>query len=89
MPIFAGMQATVTYDPEKLQLVDIAEQAYGTYTSVGGIPGTGITVTHASPGAFTLSFSAGTAQGQIWSGTATIVRFRATGTGPATVSVTM
>jgi len=86
---FAGRAITVTFDPSRLELRDIAEQAPGAHTSVGAIPGTGVTVTSASPGRITLSFSTAIPDGKAWSGVVTILNFRALATGATTITVTM
>ena len=78
---FSGMPITVLYDPVILQLVTAAEQAVGAYTTAGAIPGTGITVTNASPGILKLSFNMDITQGMVWSGVITILKFKALTTG--------
>ena len=84
---FAGKAVTVTYDQTALNLKTIAEQKYGEYTSTGTIPGTGITVTSASPGNITFTFDATIPQGGTWSGIITVIKFEALKNGSATVYV--
>jgi len=86
---FAGRAIVVTYNHTQMQLLNVAEQVYGTYTSVGAIPGTGITVTQAWPGTLTLVFSPSIPQGSLWSGTVTILKFKALTTGNVVVNVSM
>jgi hypothetical protein len=83
---FAGSLVTVTYDPSALQLLDIAEQAYGTYVAAGAIPGTGITVASVAAGSISLVFDAPVPQGKAWTGAMTVLRFRALASGATTVN---
>ncbi|MCL2152687.1 MAG: hypothetical protein FWH57_07000 [Oscillospiraceae bacterium] len=85
---FSGSGITVTYDTAKLQLLNIAEQVYGVYTSVGTIPGTDITVTTATPGSFTLALDKPIAPGKAWKGAITVLKFKAIATGTTTISAT-
>jgi len=85
---FAGKTITVTYDPSRLELRNIAEQAYGSHTSVGAIPGTGVTVTSVTPGGIALTFSTPIPDGKSWSGVVTMLNFRALATGITTLTVT-
>ena len=78
---------TVTYDPAMLELIDIAEQAHGAHTTAGAIPGTGITVTSAAPSEVVLVCTRGIPTGRAWSGTITVLKFKALATGTAAVSV--
>ena len=84
---FNGMTITVTYDPTMLQLLNIAEQAYGTHVSGGAIAGTGITVMSVSPGSVALNFNVAIQPGKTWSGAITALKFKAIGNGLATVRV--
>jgi hypothetical protein len=87
MSAFTGKTITVTYEPTKLQLTNTAAQINGTYTSAGVIPGTGITVTSVSPGIISLTFSTSIPQGKVWSGTITLLSFKALTNGATTISV--
>ena len=85
---FASMTATISYDPAKLQLMDVAAQANSAYTTAGAIPGTGITVTSASPGEAELEFDMSIPQGKAWSGVLTVLKFKALASGDATITAT-
>jgi len=84
---FSGMAIKINYDPAKLQLVNIAEQAGGAYAAAGAIPGTRITVSAASPGSVSLLFNTSIPQGKAWSGVITILRFKALASGATAISV--
>jgi len=85
---FDGITVEIEYDHTKLQLLNLAEQVYGTYISTGAIPGTGITVTHLSSGRISLTFDRTIPQGMTWSGTITVLKFRALTTGTTAICVT-
>ena len=87
MPSFSGKTVTITYDPLVLQLKNAAEQVYGAHTSLGAIPGTGITITSISPGSIALTFDASIPQGKAWSGVITVLKFEALTAGVTTISV--
>jgi len=84
---FSGKPITVTYAPAELQLINAAEQVYGSYTATGAIPGAGITITNAAPGILELEFSAAIPQGKTWSGVITVLKFKALASGTTTISV--
>ena len=87
MATFAGRTITLTYDPAKLQLIDVAAQAHGKFTANGSIPETGVTITAISPGRVSLTFDQTIPSGKLWSGVITVLEFKALATGSATVSV--
>jgi len=84
---FAGEEISVTYDPNELQLINVADQLYDAHTAAGAIPGTGITITSVSPSSLKLTFEATILSGKTWSGVITILKFKALITGTATMIV--
>jgi hypothetical protein len=67
--------------PPDLVLLDAAVQVYGGHVTEGHIPGTGITITQASPGVLRLTFGMDIPHGMAWSGTITLLKFSAQVTG--------
>jgi len=82
-----GKTFTITYDHTKLQLMNAAAQLNNTYTTMGAIPGTKLTVTQISPGSLTIHFSPETPSGKTWTGIATILKFKALTTGQTSVGI--
>lgn len=84
---FSGVVITVTYDDEKLQLMDAASQMHESYINTGPIPGTGITITSTTPGQIQLTFDKAIPAGKWWSGVVTVLSFSALTNGTANISV--
>jgi hypothetical protein len=84
---FAGMVVTVRYDPDALALKTAAEQVFGKFASPGKIPGTGITITAASPGVIELSCDSSVQKGEMGSTLLTVLKFEALRNGAATVFI--
>ena len=84
---FAGKMITVSYDPTVLQLVNVADQVYGTYSVAGAIPGTALTVAAVSPGTVSITSNVTIPVGKSWAGVITILKFKALATGATAVSV--
>ena len=77
---------TVTYDPDKLELIDLCAATSGIDLAVGNITGTDIQVVQYSPGTVVFK-KTGSAQGyQVWSGVVNSIRFRSKLDGQATVT---
>ena len=83
---FSGKTITVTYDPAKLQLVNAADQVYGTYSSAGAIPGTALTLALPSSGTVELTSGLAIPQGKTWAGVVTVLKFKALAAGTTEIS---
>lgn len=83
--VTAGHVFKLSYDADKLQLLDIARQRYETVTQPG-IYG-GLTVVAVEPGAVTFKPSAEIAEGSSWAGLLTIFGFQAVTEGQSSITL--
>ena len=83
----AASHYVLTYDAAALQLLDFAAQTPQPDTAPGPVPGTPLAIT--SHGGGELEFTAGieVPPGSAWSGTLTLLRFKALATGVTAVGL--
>ena len=84
---FSGKTISVEYDPALLQLMDAGAQAYGAQTTVGIIPGTNTTIASISSNSIVLQHNTTVPPGKFWSGTITVLKFKALTSGVTTIYV--
>ena len=84
---FYGQTFTIAYDPSVLELDNCAAQLYGAYLDPGAVPGTNLYILFNSGGVVVFAVSQSVTTGESWSGTLTMLKFRAKTAGFATVAL--
>ena len=88
MATFAGKTFKVQYNTTELQLIDFAAQTPELNTTAGTVANTDIQILTISNGVITFSVNKSVTAGKTWTGTATVIKFKALTSGNSTVVLT-
>jgi hypothetical protein len=84
---FLGKNVKLTYEADKLELMDFAVQTGKHHISAGQVADTGITIISAAPGELVFTVDKDITSGKLWSGVVTVLKLKAISSGNTIISV--